>query len=731
MKADDKINKLLDDLRKANEQCDKTNEELKREKSDRQRAEAETAALLKGTRAVLEFNDFAQSARKIFDACKDIIGATAGYVALLTPDGSENEVLFLEAGGLPCTVDPNLPMPIRGLREVSYRTGKAVYDNDFHNSAWMDFMPDGHVRLINVMFSPLILDKKAVGLIGLANKAGDFTDRDADLAMAFGEYAAIALLNSRARELLEINEKKLQSIVNTAADAIITIDTNHRIIYWNKASETIFGYSASEALNKDISVIIPERYKQKHKEGVKRVIETGQSNLVGKTFEMSGLRKNGDEFPVEISLAMWKVKKDYYYTGIIRDITGRKNAEEQIRKAKDNLEVLVQVRTDELSKAVVALQESEERYRGIFNYTQTAILIFDPETLQVAEANDRACSFYGYTKDEFSQKKISDIHTLSKEQLRITIEDVKHNRRSNIVTRHRLSSGEIKDVEIYASPIKIQGKMLVCSIVHDITERRRLEEEIKTINLNLKERVEDEVAKNRAKDQLMYEHSRNISMGELLVNISHHWRQPLCGIAVYIQDIKDAYRYNELDEPYLNKNIALAMSELKMLSDTIDAFSNFYVQDKEQQEFYISSEINRADTLISEYVKDKAIVIDKDMDNSLTVRGYPHEFAHVILSVLTNAKDKFEQKNITGGMIKIRSYNDDTTGRKIITIADNGGAIPDEIINKVFDPYFTTKDKSRGTGMGLYMAKVIIEKIMGGAISIGNTAGWCVVRIEL
>ncbi|MCF8034180.1 MAG: GAF domain-containing protein [Desulfarculaceae bacterium] len=157
-------------------------------------------ALAKGARAVLEWQGFAKAARSIFDYCKDLIGATSGYVALLSEDGAENELLFLEAGGLPCTVDPELPMPIRGLRAEAYRDGAAVYDNDFMNGPWVKFMPSGHVVLENVLFAPLNLESRTVGIMGLANKAGGFTGRDAMMATHFGELAAIALRNSQALE---------------------------------------------------------------------------------------------------------------------------------------------------------------------------------------------------------------------------------------------------------------------------------------------------------------------------------------------------------------------------------------------------------------------------------------------------------------------------------------------------------------------------------------------------
>lgn len=159
--------------------------------------EKELHAIMNGSKAVLGQKGFTESARAIFDHCKDLIGATSGYVALLSDAGEENEVLFLEAGGLPCDVDPELPMPIRGLRSEAYFSNKAVYHNDFMNSEWVDFMPKGHVILKNVMFAPLVIDEKTVGIIGLANKPTDFTDNDAKIATGFGELAAIALQNSR------------------------------------------------------------------------------------------------------------------------------------------------------------------------------------------------------------------------------------------------------------------------------------------------------------------------------------------------------------------------------------------------------------------------------------------------------------------------------------------------------------------------------------------------------
>ena len=192
----------------------------------RQRKSDEMATLLDCTKAILGFDVFEKTARHIFDSCTKLTGATAGYVALLSDDGAENEVLFLEAGGRPCTVDPELPMPIRGLRAIAYETGKAAYDNDFWNSKWMEFMPEGHVTMDNVLFSPLNIEGKTVGIMGIANKPGGFTEEDARLATAFGEMAAIALNNSRTKNALVESTKKYSALF----DNMLSGFAYHRLI---------------------------------------------------------------------------------------------------------------------------------------------------------------------------------------------------------------------------------------------------------------------------------------------------------------------------------------------------------------------------------------------------------------------------------------------------------------------------------------------------------------------
>jgi PAS domain S-box-containing protein len=287
----------------------------------------EVVALLEGARAVLQHEEFTHTARLIFDSCKSVIGAAAGYVALLKEDGRENEVLFLDAGGMPCSVDVSLPMPVRGLRAVAYDERKAVYDNDFAAGQRVAYLPAGHARLDSVMFAPMVIDGRAIGLLGLANKPGGFNENDARVTTAFAELAAIALRNSRTYEALEKSETRFRAVTQTAHDAIITVDSRGEIILWNRGAESMFGYAAGEVAGKSIGMIMPERWREVHGEGMKRLVSGGEARILGRVVEVTGLRKDGSEFPVELSLATWKAGDGVFITGILRDITGHKQAE--------------------------------------------------------------------------------------------------------------------------------------------------------------------------------------------------------------------------------------------------------------------------------------------------------------------------------------------------------------------------------------------------------------------
>ncbi|MGD2186473.1 MAG: PAS domain S-box protein, partial [Desulfobacterales bacterium] len=462
------------------------------EKSNQQAKEV--AALLESSRAVLQYREFKDSARSIFNSCKNLIGARAGYAALLTKDGTENELLHLDAGGLACTVDPALPMPIRGLREKAYRSCRTVFDNRFSQSQWANLLPGGHVTLDNVLFAPLVIKDKAVGLLGLANKPGGFTKDDARMASGFSEFASVALFNSRTLESLEHSEEQFRSVVETAIDAIITVDRNGTIIFWNPQAEQMFGYTANEMIGRPVAIIMPARFREDHQKGLNKAASLNQYKLAGNILELVGLRKDGSEFPLELSLASWETKEGFFFTAIIRDISERKQAENALQEARNQLERRVNERTAELGKtneklrkqiseceqAELALRESELKYATLVEDALIGVYIIQDGKIEFA--NEKFAEIYGYSKDEIiGMQSLDLVHPDDRPLVKKLREKRLRGEKvpAEYESRGLKKNGDIIWVMRSLSQITYKGRPAISGIVADMSKRRRAEEALR------------------------------------------------------------------------------------------------------------------------------------------------------------------------------------------------------------------------------------------------------------
>ncbi|HEB29670.1 MAG TPA: GAF domain-containing protein [Spirochaetes bacterium] len=184
----------------------------------------EMAALLKASRIVLKHKSFKNTARQIYNFCKSIIGATQGYLSLLSKNGAENEYIFIDSGNYPPKEDRSFSVPIRGMLEEAYKTCEPICSNDLKKSKWTEEYPEGQ-KVDNILISPLVINDSVVGLLVLANKEEGFKEEDSNLAGVFGEIISIALYKSRTLELYEESENQKIEIINELNDAISKIKT--------------------------------------------------------------------------------------------------------------------------------------------------------------------------------------------------------------------------------------------------------------------------------------------------------------------------------------------------------------------------------------------------------------------------------------------------------------------------------------------------------------------------
>jgi len=247
-------------------------------------------------------------------------------------------------------------------------------------------------------------------------------------------------------------------------------------------------------------------------------------------------------------------------------------------------------------------------------------------------------------------------------------------------------------------------------------------EELQKMNENLQQLVEEKVNEVRDKEKLLLQQSKMAAMGEMIGAISHQWRQPLNSLALNIQLLEDLAESNELSKEEVENFVEKNMQTIEFMSQTIDDFRNFFRKDKEMTEFDVKEAIEKTISLQRAQLKDHNISVTLDLD-TVYIKGYKNEFMQVILNIVANAKDAIEERRKKEN-IELEGYifiSAKKEGDKVvIRIKDNGGGIPETIKDRIFEPYFTTKEEGKGTGIGLYMVKEIIER-MNGDIRVENS----------
>lgn len=231
----------------------------------------------------------------------------------------------------------------------------------------------------------------------------------------------------------------------------------------------------------------------------------------------------------------------------------------------------------------------------------------------------------------------------------------------------------------------------------------------------LEKKIEMEVNLRHEQEELLIQNSKMAEMGDMINNIAHQWRQPTTRVTLLLSNMAMALEDKEIDREYMNKKINNAIEQMEFISSTIDDFTNFFSPKKNNKVFYVSQAMKKTIKILKGTFDSFGIEISINKDDFL-LHGNENELAQVILIILSNAKDQFTQREIKNRQININIDEENKT----IEFLDTAGGIEENILNKIFDHYFSTKNEDHCTGIGLYTAKMIVQQTFKSKISAQN-----------
>ena len=649
--------------------------------------EKQTWSLLDGARAALKSRSFEISARSIFDACCRATGAISGYVALLNSEGDENEVLFLDSGGLPCDVDPELPMPVRGLRAEAYRRGQVVWDNNFMESEWVHFMPSGHLELRNVLFAPLLIEGKAVGVLGLANKPGGFSHEDANVAGVFGDLAANALHRDLIERKLRESEARYRLLAENTLDCIWMVDLDFRVTYINPSIESLLGYSPDEF----IGTLVSDHCDDERFNGTVTWNEFPEAlESTGLTFETNLKHKDGRDVPVMITgkAVRDEAGRPFALQGTAKDITERKRVEDRLRESESFL-------TEIGNMARVGGWEIDQETETVF-WTQTTKALHEVPDDYVPTVEKAVDFFAPEVRSELLQAITRARELGIPYDMELPFVTAKGKR---LWTR-TVCKPEFRDGKC----VRLRGTF------QDITE--------------LKQAMD-----RRLEMEAQFQQAQKLeSIGRLAGGVAHDFNNMLSVILGYGEEIHAGLHQGDpLREAA--EEILEAVKRSSALTRQLLAFS------RKQTLLPVVLSLN---DIVIDLEKMLRRVIGEDVELSIrlaedlsNIEVDLGQIEQVIMNLAVNARDAMPQ----GGSLILETGNvnvdERTTSRYPdlqpgayvkLSVTDTGCGMDEETRKNIFEPFFTTKEKSKGTGLGLSTVYGIVRQ-SGGSIQVHSEIG--------
>jgi PAS domain S-box-containing protein len=471
-------------------------------------------------------------------------------------------------------------------------------------------------------------------------------------------------------------EQKFRSVTESAIDAIISADHTGEIVSWNKAATRILGYTEEEAVGKRLEMIIPERYHEAHRKGMNRFTKTGEAHVIGTTVELAARKKSGEEVPIELSLSTWTVHNDRYYTGIIRDIGERKEAEEALRKS----EQMLRERTEELNKKNKSLEATLSRLNEMHNQLIIQEKMASLGKLSAGMAhelnNPAAAAQRGAAQLQVTFSKWQDI------QLRMANLGLEENQMRQMQALDQIVNDRVKNPVDLTALARSDLETVLEEWLHGLAIENSGDLVSALVSLGYNQNNLELLAKDFTPSQFAV----LVNWMGIKYEIYRLVNEIGLGTGRIVELVKALKTYTHMDQAPVQS------------VDVREGLDNTLI--------ILHNRLKMGITVVKEYAEELPVI-----------QAFASELNQVWTNIMDNAIDAMEGK----GTLTVRTRWENPW--VVVEIEDDGKGIPEENQSKIFDPFFTTKGPGDGTGLGLNISRNLIVKKHHGQISVKSKPG--------
>jgi PAS domain S-box-containing protein len=600
-------------------------------------------------------------------------------------------------------VSRKFDLPIYGGLNLILQLKKSYVKQEVNRSQMQYTTTAIVVFIISLILTYIIIkmfSKKLLNIKQLENINGKLEETNDELEASFDSV-------SKMSSALETQKARYESLMTLSNEGVFIMSPNKgELVEYNDTTINLLGYNEDEM--KKLTVFDWDKEIKTTDEWKEIVSHVGFETI---SFERVHTKKDGSTYTASIQAKKIMLNDELYIYATVRDITQQKNLRNQIIKEKD----IAQKYLDLSGSMIIALNDKGE------------VTLINRVGCEILETSEEEVIGQNWFEKYLLVEDVEMVKGYFQKIMNSKVEAVKYVE-NQIIT----AKGKTKLISWHNSIIEDNGKIVgVLSSGLDITEKREQENKLQELNKNLEKEVEKKLKELREKEQLLIQQSKLASMGEMIGSIAHQWRQPLNSLSIQKEYVLDCYFEGDLTDEDMEKYDHNVNDLLQYMSKTIDDFRNFFRPSKEKEDFNLVESIKNILNILEAQLKQHMITlnINNHTEDSLSCYGYPNEFKQVIINIVNNAKDAIIGKNLKDGQIDIDIDSDEN--HITIEISDNAGGVPQDIIDRIFEPYFTTKFESQGTGLGLYMSKTIIETNMNGKMSVNNNDKGAVFTILL